>query len=212
MGPSESYSQSRMSQRTLMAVAFSGGILVLSAAVTGCSAGARPFTAGGGVEAGPGSRLWGDGSSGPDGMEIGCIPGRRFAVVITVRNRTKRTVTLLSADGPPPLPGVIDRAAVQVRLAPPPPKGDRLVIGLRVWSRRDAEPIAVPPGRSGWVQSNFLMRNCAMLSRPSTAEGSITLRYRVGGSLGREVVSVAAAQILLTRGPRHPSLPINQVG
>jgi len=209
---SESYSQSRMSQRTLMAVAFSGAILVLSAAVAGCGAGARPFTAEGGVSAGPGSRLWGDGSSGPDGMEIGCIPGRRFAVVITVRNRTKRTVTLLGADGPPPLPGVIDRAAVQVHLAPPPPKGDLVVIGLRGWSRRHAEPIAVPPGRSGWVQSNFLMRNCAMLSRPSTAEGSITLRYRVGGSLGSEVVSVAAAQILLTRGPRHPSLPINQVG
>src|SRR6266568_2139891 len=82
----------------------------------------------------------------------------------------------------------------------------------RRWSRRHAEPIAVPPGRSGWVQSNFLMRNCAMLSRPSTVEGSITLRYRVGGSLGSEVVSVAAAQMLLTRGPRHPSLPINQVG
>jgi len=38
-GPSESYSQSRMSQRTLMAVAFSGAILVLTA-VTGCGAGA----------------------------------------------------------------------------------------------------------------------------------------------------------------------------
>ena len=91
-------------------------------------------------------------------------------------------------------------------------KGDLVVSGLRSWSQRHAEPIAVPPGRSGWVQSNFLMRNCAMLSRSLTVEGSITLRYRVGGSLGSEVVSVAAAQILLTRGPRHPSVPINQVG
>src|SRR5437763_6632220 len=157
---SESYSQSRMSQRTLMAVAFSGAILVLSAAVAGCGAGARPFAAEGGVSAGPGSRLWGDRSSGPDGMEIGCIPGRRFAVVITVRNRTKRTIMLLGADGPSPLPGVIDRAAVQVRLAPPPPKGDPVVIGLRGWSRRQAELVAVPSSRSDGVQTSLLMRNC----------------------------------------------------
>jgi hypothetical protein len=101
---------------------------------------------------------------------------------------------------------------VQVRLAPPPPKGDFVAAGLRGWSRRNPEPIAIPPGRSGWVQSNLLMRNCARLSRPSTVDGSLTLRYRDGASSGKEMISVAAAQIRLTRGPQHPSLPINQVG
>jgi hypothetical protein len=38
----------------------------------------RPFAPGGGVESGPGSGLWGDGSSGPSGMHIGCIRARRF--------------------------------------------------------------------------------------------------------------------------------------
>jgi hypothetical protein len=211
-GRSETYSWSRMSQRRLAAAAFLAAFLGLSAVVGGCGAGAGPFAAGGGVESGPTSGLWGGGSSGPEGMEIGCVPRRRFAVLITVRNRTKRTVTLLGAGGPSPLPGVIDRAAVQVRLAPPPPKGDIAVIGLRGWSRRNLRPIAIPPGRSGWVQSNLLMRDCALLSGPSRVDGTITLRYRVGGSLGREVISVAAAKILLTRGPRHSSLPINQVG
>jgi hypothetical protein len=201
-----------MSKRRFATGALLAALLSLSVVVSGCSAGARPFATAGGVEAGPTSGLWGDGTAGPDGMEIGCISGRRLALVITVENRTKHTITLLGANGPPPLPGVIDRAAVQVRLAPPPPKGDLVVAGLRGWSRRNPEQIAIPPGRSGWVQSNLLMRNCALLSRPSTVDGSLTLRYRYGGSSGKEVVSVAAAQIRLTRGPQHPSLPINQVG
>jgi len=84
----------------------------------------RPFAVDGSVEDGPGSGLWGDGSSGPGGMHVGCIRERRFAVLITVRNRTHRKVTLLGADGPQAQPAVIERVAVQVRLAPPTPKGD----------------------------------------------------------------------------------------
>lgn len=201
-----------MNRRRLAAGSFSAALLLLSVVASGCGADARPFAAGGGVEAGPTSGLWGDGTAGPDGMEIGCIPGRRLAVLVTVENRTDHTITLLGADGSPPLPGVVEQAAVQVRLAPPPPKGDIVVAGLRGWSRRNPEPVAIPSGRAGWVQSNYLIRNCALLSRPSTVDGSLTLDYRDGGSPGKEVVSVAAAQIRLTRGPQHPSLPINQVG
>jgi hypothetical protein len=168
------------------------GFLGLSV-ISGCSAGNQAFVARGGVESGPGSSLWGDGSSGPEGMEIGCIPRRRLAVLITVHNRTKHTVTLLGAGGAEASPAVIERAAAQVRLAPPPPKGDLFVSGLRGWSRRNPQPVAIPPGRDGWVQSNFLMRNCALLSRPVTVNKSISLRYRVGGSLRRQAVSVPAA-------------------
>jgi len=145
-------------------------------------------------------------------MEIGCISGRRLAVVITVRNRTKRMITLLGAYGPPSLPEVVDLPAVQVRLAPAPPKGDFFVAGLRRWSRRNAEPVAIPPGRSAWVQSNLLLRNCLLLNGPSTVDGSWTLRYRDGGSSGKEAVFVDGARIRLTEGPQHPSLPINQIG
>lgn len=201
-----------MSERIFAAGGLLAALLGLGVEASGCGAGAPPFGAAGGVEAGPTSGLWGDGTASPDGLEIGCISGRRFALVITVQNRTRRTITLLGADGPPSLPGVVDRPAVQVRLAPPPPKGDIFVSGLRRWSRRNLEPVAIPPGRSAWVQSNLLMRNCTLLSGPSTVDGSWTLRYHDGGSSRREVVSVAGARIRLTRGPQHPSLPVNQIG
>src|SRR6266542_593382 len=61
--------------------------------VSGCGAGAqpvkRPFVARNGAESGPSSGLWGDGSSEPGGLHTGCIRGRRFAVLITVHNRSK---------------------------------------------------------------------------------------------------------------------------
>lgn len=83
---------------------------------SGCEAATQalraPFAAEEGMSSGPSSGLWGDGSSGPKGMEIGCIDGRRFAVVITVRNRTKRTITLLGGGGWQGSPGT--RVAVQV--------------------------------------------------------------------------------------------------
>jgi hypothetical protein len=186
--------------------------------VSGCGAGTQPvknpFAASPSVQDGPGSRLWGDGSSGPGGLHIGCIRGRRFAVLITVHNRTRRTITLLGAGGTRPFPRVIERVAVQVRLAPPPPKGDIAVIGLRSWIGRNSSPVAIPPERDGWVQSNFLMRNSALLRgrEPVMVNRSTTLKYSAGGSNGTEVVSVAAARIILTRGPLHPRLPINQVG
>jgi hypothetical protein len=192
--------------------------LVTVSVVSGCGAGPRsakrPFAPGGSVEGGPSSGLWGDGSSGPTGMHTGCIRGRRLAVLITVHNRSKRTITLLGADGAQPFRGVIERVASQVRLAPPPPKGDLMVVGLRPWSGRDSSPVAIPPERDGWVQSNFLMRNCALLRghQPVTVNRSTTLRYNGDGGSGTQVVGVPGARIILTRGPLHPRVPINHVG
>jgi hypothetical protein len=197
-------------------------LVILAAALTvtvasGCNAGAKavksPFVAGAGVESGPGSGLWGDGSSGPDGMEIGCIRGRHFAVLITVRNRTKGTVTLLGA-ATQPLPLVIEPVAVQVSLAPPPSDGRAFVSGLRSWNTHDSSSVAIPAGREGLVQLNFLMRNCDLLRwrAPATVNRSITLAYSVDGAKGTQVVSVPSAGITLTRGPAHPRVPITQVG
>jgi hypothetical protein len=39
--------------------------------------------------------------------------GTAFAVLITVHNRSKPTITLLGADGPQPFRGVIERVAAQ---------------------------------------------------------------------------------------------------
>jgi hypothetical protein len=172
-----------------------------------------PFVARAGVSSGPGSGLWGDGSSGPSGMRIGCIRGRRFAVLITIHNRSERTIMLIGA-GRRGFAGVIERVAVQVRLAPPPPKGDIAVTGLRSWSGRNSTPATIPARRDAWVQSNFLMRNCVRLRahRPLTVNRSITLLYREGSAGGTQTVSVGGARIILTPGPLHPRLPINRVG
>jgi hypothetical protein len=187
--------------------------------VTGCGGGAdpvkKPFTARPGVASGPSSGAWGDGSSGPDGMQIGCIEGRQLAVLVTIHNHTKRGVELVGGGGPEPFPNIIKRVAVQVRLAPPPSTGrGRMVIGLRSWNPHDSPPVEIPAGRDGWVQSNFLMGNCALLRsiEPLTVNRSLIVTYSADGAKGTQPISVQAARIILTRGPLHPSVPINQVG
>jgi hypothetical protein len=189
--------------------------VVVVAAGCGGSASRAPFAAAGGVASGPSSGLWGDGDSGPRGLQIGCIPGRRFAVLVTVRNRSARTVTLLGASGPQPHLDVIDRVAVQVRLAPVPPGGDRMADpGLRSWNGRDGRAAAIPAGRSAWIQSNYLMRDCNAIGphQVVTVSGGLTLTYAARGRRATEPASVAGARILLIRGPAHPTLPINRTG
>jgi len=197
-------------------VAIATALVVAVPAACGASAQPvqRPFVPRGGVASGPSSGLWGDGSSGQSGEHVGCIRGRKFAVLLTVHNRTKRTITLLGGGGAQPLRDVIERVAVQVLLAPPPPKGDLFRPGLRSWNGRDSSPVAIPAGRDGWVQSNFLMRSCSRLHGHEAVmvNRSTTLTYSTGGAKGTQVVSVTGARIILTRGPLHPRLPINQVG
>jgi hypothetical protein len=137
-----------------------------------------------------------------------------MAVLITVHNRTKKTVELLGASDPQPLRDLIERTAVQVRLAPPNRNGPTFVSGLRRWNGRDSPPVQIPAGRDAWVQSNFLMHNCARLRRNQTvtANRGTTLIYRVDGQRQTQRVFVPGAQLVLTRGPAHPSLPVNNVG
>lgn len=172
------------------------------------------FVAEGGTSSGPGSGLWGDGTSGPSGLHVGCIDGRRFAVLITVHNRTNQRITLVRAGGRVEAPRVIERVAVQVSLAPLPPTGDRLVLGLRAWDRHPSPAAVIPPRRDAWIQSNFLMRNCQSLRQHETliVNRTTTLTYTVDGGEETEDVSVRGARMILTRGPLHPTLPINQVG
>jgi hypothetical protein len=190
------------------------GVLVGAGCGTSTDLHGVPFSASGGVESGPQSGLWGDGSSGPTGLHIGCIRGRRLVALVSVRNQTNRTVTLLGGGGAQPLADVLERVAVQIRLAPPPPSGDIVVSGLRAWNARNSPPAAIPAGRSANVQSNFLMRNCSSLSTDQALvlNRSVTLAYSVGGRRGTQQLAVPAAQIILKRGPLHPKLPINHVG
>jgi hypothetical protein len=167
--------------------------------------GGAPFTTPGGVSSGPGSGLWGDTYSGPTGDHIGCIPGRRYALAIIVRNRLASNVTITGVGGPEPAPSIIRRVAVQLRLAPQSSKSEGLAGGsdLNSWSRTPLVPVNVPAGRSAVVQSNFLMRDCGHLQphQVLTANRAIVLAYQVGGRTGHQTVADPGARIILTRGP-----------
>jgi hypothetical protein len=185
--------------------------VVLAGLLAGCSLGGRsahrdavpPFTTPGDTESGPGSGLWGDTSSGPTGDHIGCLPGRHYALAVTLHNRSASTVTITDVSGPDPAPRIIRRVAVQLRLAPPPPNGDLAVSNLQRWSASPPQPTAIPPGRSAVVQSNFLMGHCDDL-RPHqalTLNRAIVVAYRVGPDEGHQKIAQKSARIILTRGP-----------
>jgi hypothetical protein len=191
--------------------------VLLVTALSGCGAGGsssvdQPFTSDGGIQAGPTSGLWGDGSSGPQGSSIGCIRGRHYAVLINVHNHTGKTIELLGAADQQRLRDVIERVAVQVSLAPPTSNSPTAVIGLKSWNSHDSPSVLVPPRRDAWVQSNYAMQHCAQLREPVTVNRNTALAYRIDGELHTQTVSNAAAKIILTEGPAHPSLPVNQVG
>jgi hypothetical protein len=163
----------------------------------------KPFIANGGIEAGAGSGLWGDAGSGPNGMQIGCVTGRHYALLVTMRNRSNAAVTLTSARGPDPAPTIIRRVAVQFRLAAPSSNARVFVTNLRRWSAAPAVPVTIPPGRSAAVQSNLLMGHCKELgpSRTLVVNGSLVLSYRASGHAHQQEVAQRSARIILSRGP-----------
>jgi hypothetical protein len=163
----------------------------------------QPFVSNGGLEGGLGSGLWGDTSSGPSGMRLGCISGRHFQLAITLRNRSTTAVTLTGARGSEPAPRIIRRVAVQFRLAPPPPHGDLIVSNLRRWSASPPTVVTIPPGRSAVVQSNFLMGHCEELGPQQvlTVNRAIVVDYRASNHADREQIAQPSARIILTRGP-----------
>ena len=199
------------------------GVAALVVAVaSGCgSSGATgdavrdPFTTLPGVESGPSSGAWGDAGSGPQGMHTGCIDGRKLAVVITVHNGTAETITLVGGAVRETHSDIIDPVSVQVSLRPVPANDRMMQTGLRSWTARESQLADIPPDRDAWVQSNFLMHDCASLEsiEPLTANRTMTLDYRTGDGDGEQVLAVpSAAQIILTRGPVRPTVPINTGG
>lgn len=190
----------------LLALAI-GLIAVAHTGPAGVARAAAPFDGPGGTETGPESGLWGDTGSGPSGDHIGCMPGRRFTQVVTLRNRSPYSVTITGATGPVPDPRVMRRVGVQLRLAPQSSDeslGDALEPeNLRPWSTSPAGPVAIPPGRSAVVQSDFLMSRCTELRphRTLTYNRSIVVTYRLQGRAGRQKVAQGGARIVLSRGP-----------
>lgn len=182
-------------------------IAVVALSVAGCGEAShhvsQPFVSNGGIEGGLGSGLWGDTSSGPSGMQLGCIPERHFEFAITLRNRSTTAVTLTNAHVSEPAPRIIRRVAVQFRLAPPPPQGDIEISNLRRWSASPPTPVTIPPGRSAVVQSNFLMRRCDELGPQQVlvVDSAIVVDYQASSHADREQIAQRSARIILTRGP-----------
>lgn len=162
-----------------------------------------PFVPTGEFNGGSTSGLSGDRSSARTGEELGCLSRRHYSFTITLRNRSKHVVTLTDARGPDPLPGVVARVAVQFRHAPPPPTGDMPVVLLRHWSAAPPRPLAVRPGKSAIVQTNFLMRHCSELKhgRKVVIPGSFHLSYRESGRTGRQHVVQQGAGFSVVAGP-----------
>jgi hypothetical protein len=165
--------------------------------------GTVPFTAPIDLEGGAGSGLWGDTTSGPTGQHLGCLPGRRYAMAVTLRNRSASTVTVTAVDGSEPSRRIIRRVAVQIRLAPRAATNFPFMPTIRPWSKASLVPLAIPPGKRAVVQSNFLIGHCRDLrpSRAATINRAIVLTYRIRGHAGRQEISDPAARIIVTRGP-----------
>lgn len=177
---------------------------LVALAVPAVHAGRRPFVPGGALQDGATNGHWGDESSARTGDVLGCFSRRHYSFAITVRNRSGRVVTLTGASGPDPLPRVLDRVAMQVRRAPPPPIGEGIERPLiEHWSAAPARPVRIRPGHDAVVQSNFLLRHCDSLphERRVTVPGSFVLTYRVSGRSGRERIVDRSAGFSVVPGP-----------
>lgn len=192
--------------RRFLASALVAGVALTSVALA--TPRGAPFRATGVLYGGSTSGFWGD-----RGAMLGCFSGRHYSFTITVRNRSRRTVTLIDARGPNPLPRVIDRVAMQARHAPPPPKGEGLAIPLlRHWSAAPLKPVAIRPGHSAVVQSNFLIRHCNELHphQKVTVPGTFVLTYRVSGRVFQQHVAQKSAGFSLVPGELvHSCRPVS---
>jgi hypothetical protein len=165
----------------------------------------RPFANSGGLESGMTGA--GDGPSTPTGEHLRCWNGRRYAQNTTLRNTSTVPVTLTGVDLGAASTPLVRRVAVQFRLAPPPPTGDQLVVGLRGWSQSAASPTKIPPGRSAWVQSNFEISHCGLLRSGDTAIANRTMKvtYRANSTDGSQRITMTSARIILTGEPVVPA-------
>ena len=159
---------------------------------------ARPFVA---VALASGMSGVGDGPSTSTGDHLRCWSGRHYAQNLTLRNRSSVPVTLTGAVSDSSSAPIVQRVAVQLRLAPPSLSGDVEVPGIRNWNRSAATPVTIPPGRRAWVQSNFLIHNCSLLlpHRKLITNGAVTVTFDANGHSSAQRIAVPSARIILTR-------------
>ena len=162
------------------------------------------YDAASGTDSGPVSGLWGDGSSGPSGIELGCIPGRRYGMAIVVHNQTEQAVTILRVGGVQRHVRVIKRVAVQARPKQPENGEARSDIGLRSWSRTSGQPLTVPAGSDAWLQLNFLMGRCSLIN-PSgqlVVSDRLAITYQDSSGATDQEQTPRVQRLILTRASK----------
>jgi len=133
---------------------------------------------------------------------LGCLSRRHYSLAVVVKNRSGRAVTVTGARGPDPMPRVLDRVAMQVRVAPhPTPRIPAPLI--KRWSAAPMTAVTIPAGRSAIVQSNFLLRHCRALvgKRRISVPGSFVLSYRVAARAGTQHLLQENAGFSVGPGP-----------
>lgn len=182
----------------MFAVVLMVGLGLAGMAAAAAPAPTRPFVA---TAIALGMTGVGDGASTPTGDHLRCRSGRHYAQNLTLRNRSRVPVTLIGAGLDRSSARIVQRVAVQIRLAPRPLNSEVEVPGLRNWSRSAATPVTIPPGRSAWVQSDFLIHNCTLLvgDRKLIANRAMTLLFEVSGKLTSQQLAVPSARIILIR-------------
>lgn len=178
------------------------GTLVFALAALGATRGGvqNPFaySRSSGFDGGPVSGLWGDGGSGPKGIELGCIPSRHFAMAVPITNQAGEAVTIDAVAGTQAHGTLVRRVAVQA-WPKPAESGDMIQVGLHDWSRTPGQPLVVPASSDAWLQLNFLMGQCRLIKSYGRVAVSdrLTITYEdQSGTTAQETTSRVIPLIL----------------
>jgi hypothetical protein len=192
----------------VVAAALVAAVLALASAAlagSGLRSGRGPFGLTGTLQSGSTSGQLGDAASARTGQVLGCLSRRHYSFGVTVRNRSRKAVRVTGASGPDPMPQVLERVAMQVRIARrPTPGAIRLpTLLFKHWSAAPMRAVTIPAGRSAVVQSNFLMRHCDVLghNRKVVVPGTFVLGYRVAGRAGTQHLMQQNAGFTVVPGP-----------
>lgn len=188
------------SRRACLALA--AAVLV---AVTGCGAGndhklAAPFRKGDLKEAGG----WAVLELGPHGTVLRFVPHTSFGIGLTLRNRSKKQITVLGVQAIDPPGGLVQQRGTRlVAWNPPPCTGSHSCPALGFlrapYDSRHAKPLSVAPGRQVAVQLNFAVAGCARVpaATPGAARQIAVSYTTASGGTQSQVLSLGGSRLRL---------------
>jgi hypothetical protein len=129
---------------------------------------------------------------------LSCVPNRLYVQAVTVRNRSRKTVTLTRADREPALaPRIIHLVVAQLI---PRPRGVNAATALKQhWQPEYGRPVNVRPGRQAIVETFVYVEQCRGLAggRTVVVPGDLSVTYRTGGETHIQTVSVPNSRVFL---------------